>query len=704
MRRNLLTLATLAFSLSNIWASVSINNTNFPDEHLLNLALGFDANMNGVLDNNELAKIKEIKAEGILNLKGIENFRNLESICLYYGSTEEPSIESIDLSKLSYLHSFSLQDCGGITSLDLGKNISLRIIELLNCPNISTLKLPSYLNTIRLEGIDSLASLNLKNCSMLKDIDINSCTIETLTMNKLPLIKSLTMQNNNISSTTIEECKGLTDITCNNNVLATLCLKNNPLLQAINVENNQLQELIAEKCPQLGQVKACNNQLMWLDMKDVKKADNIKEPILQLDNQQRSVEAVKISPNEVGLLIHGRFDISRMKNLRINGIAMTPKEIIVEGVRYLTLNEYGPDTPSIVGSEWRYEYDTKWPYEWTNDNSNDNSLHVTLNVDRWTKHQAFLKASKDIVKGKFGEPDPEAPAITRSQEYDGEITFSSTNEDVVQVDPETGELTVTGAGTATINVVGEETDYRLSPSTSYTVVIEKATPIISFSSKQINCTYGESVPLNKLKVEWYLGNVTYSSSNEMKATVTDDGKVTTHGAGSVIIYGIAPETDSFRSGKVSYTLNIAKASPVFRFKKFKISAVIGQPIPENKLNIGLYDGVPKYESSNEEIVYIDDYRQFNLLKGGIVTITARGDSTENCNEPKPDRYILEVEDPDGITNMDGNVPYSNEGEIYDLSGRRMANGSRKDDNGQSPIFNGLKKGIYIINRKKVMIK
>ena len=37
----------------------------------------------------------------------------------------------------------------------------------------------------------------------------------------------------------------------------------------------------------------------------------------------------------------------------------------------------------------------------------------------------FLKASKDIVKGKFGEPDPEAPAITRSQEYDGEITFSS---------------------------------------------------------------------------------------------------------------------------------------------------------------------------------------------------------------------------------------------------------------------------------------
>ena len=107
MRRNLLALTAFAFSLSNVWASVSINNTNFPDEHLLNLTLGFDANMNGVLDNNELTKITEIKAEGVLNLKGIENFRNLESICLYYGSTEEPSIESIDLSKLYYLNYLS---------------------------------------------------------------------------------------------------------------------------------------------------------------------------------------------------------------------------------------------------------------------------------------------------------------------------------------------------------------------------------------------------------------------------------------------------------------------------------------------------------------------------------------------------------------------------------------------------------------------
>ena len=42
-------------------------------------------------------------------------------------------------------------------------------------------------------------------------------------------------------------------------------------------------------------------------------------------------------------------------------------------------------------------------------------------------------------------------------------------------------------------------------------------------------------------------------------------------------------------------------------------------------------------------------------------------------------------------------PSRNGGEIFDLSGRKMLNG-------QSSMFNGLRKGIYIVNGKKVMAK
>jgi uncharacterized Zn ribbon protein len=690
MRKNLFALIALAFSVSNVCASVEINETNFPDVNLRNLAIAYDANVDRVLSDEELAQITEIKVEGIVNLKGIEYFKNLVSFCLYYDSADEPSVTSLDLSKLYRLRSFSLQDCSGLTSLNLNPNYNLVNFELLRCPNVSSLKLPSYIRSIRLDGVDSLMTLNLKNHSSLKDIDISNSTINTFTMTKLPLVHSLTLQNNNITSITIEECKGLTDITCKDNVLGTLCLKNDAILQTINTDNNQLKVLIAEKCPQLGQVKVYNNQLMWLDMKDVKIVEDKEEKTLQLDNQQPSVEAVKISPTAVGLLIHDGFDVSRVKNLRVKGVAMTPKEINLDGIRYLALSDNGSDVTSLVGSDCYYEYDTKWPYASV-------VLPVTLHVDNWTKHQAYLKASKSEVKGKFGEADPAAPSIIRSQGYDGKLTFWSSNEDVVEVDPDTGVLTVTGGGKATIYVEGEETEYRLAPSTSYTVVVDKSKPIISFPEKEVNGKYGEKAPKNKLQVKWYLGTIEYTSSNEDKATVSADGEVTILGAGKVTISAIAPETDDFKAGKAEYTLHIAKATPKFSYEKLKISVMMGQPLPKNKLDVGLYDGVPKYESSNEEILYIDKFGQFHLLRGGIVKVTAYGDKTENCNPPIPAFYYLEIEDPDGISPIDSNDPSYVESEtVYDLNGRKMNKGS---------INNGeLKKGIYIIDGKKVIIK
>ena len=50
---------------------------------------------------------------------------------------------------------------------------------------------------------------------------------------------------------------------------------------------------------------------------------------------------------------------------------------------------------------------------------------------------------------------PAAPTVTRSQDYDGKITFSSSDESVVKVHPDTGELTIVGEGTAIISVSGE---------------------------------------------------------------------------------------------------------------------------------------------------------------------------------------------------------------------------------------------------------
>ena len=523
----------LALALTGARASVVINETNFPDENLRFVASQYDADEDGTLSDDELAEITEINAGYIMNLKGAEHFKNLDFLCLYYGSDENPSITSINLSLFPKLYRFLLQDCSGVTSLDFSKNPLLTEFELLRCPNVSSLKLPASVEQVGLDGAKSLTALdvsqlpklrqffminsgvtdlnfsanpvlssigitgvedekqvlntvNLTNCDGLENIDIRYTTITTLTMKHLPIVRSLMMLYNDITSTTIEDCAEFNDITCNDNVLGTLCLKDNPLLGTINTEDNQLQVLIADNCPKLGRVQAFNNKLMWLDLKDAVKPENIEESCLKLDNQQPVVQAVKISPTEVGLRVHERLDVSRVKNLKVKGQAMEPKEIYVDNIRYFVIYNDGPSVASLVGATGTgYEYDTKWPFPWIDGNSKDNNLPVTLNVASWTKHPSWIRIDGETtITGEEGGTLA-APTVLRSQDYDGKLTWRSSNEEVVKVNAETGELTIVGVGKAYITISGAETDYRLAPSSIvYFVEITESTGINKLSNSK----------------------------------------------------------------------------------------------------------------------------------------------------------------------------------------------------------------------------
>ena len=609
MSRILLSLAVFVLTLTSAQASVVINETNFPDEALRNCASEYDEDGNGTLSDAELATITSINAGGILNLKGAEHFTNLEELLLW-GYSEEESIREIDPSMFPKLYRFSLGECNGVTVLDFSRNTMFETIELSRCSNVQALSLPTSVKEIQLFGapkltaldvsrlpnliglwlqhtgitdldfsnhpaiqlvsilgeegaVDKMNSLNLQNCATLENVDIRYTTIKSLSMKHLPIVRTLMMLNNDITTITIDDCEEFNDITCDHNVLGTLSLTNNPQLRVVKCEDNRLQVLIADNCPVLGQVQVFNNRLMWLDLKDVVKG-NVDESILKLDNQQPTVQAVKLSPTETGLRVHERLDVSRVLNLRAKGIAQTPKEVFVDGIRYFVFYDNGPDTPNLVGSDCGYEYATQWPYPWQEGNSTDNRLPVTLNVTSWTKHQAFLTLSQNRVEGRYGEPAPAAPTVTRSQDYDGKIMFSSSNEKVVKVNAETGELTVVGAGTAIISVSGAETDYRLAPVTkTYTVWIDKATPVFSFEKAAVTANLGAAVPANKLSVGLYDGEVQYTSSDEQIATVSQDGVVTALAIGEVTITATGAETDNYyEAQQAQYQLTISDASGI----------------------------------------------------------------------------------------------------------------------------------------------
>ena len=750
MKQKLLLSVLALFLAVTVRASVVINATNFPDDNFRAQVKEYFDN----IDEDDIISAEEMEANGghltfdrVSNLKGIELLTSITELYLV-NYPDEPSLKTFDYA-LPNLSTLDIQDqVGELTTVDASKCTNLEtILAGENPANLSTLKLPSGIKSIALNnapliktfdpkqfsdlrsvaftgttgitdldfsdhksiqtiGVDGihdyyqLNSLIMANCPMLTNIDIKSSTIKSLTFKSLPEVLSILVDDSDITNMLVDDLVQLGSIEALDNVLGTLALNNLPTIYGLDCHNNKLQTLIIDKCPNMNGIWAEHNKLMWLDLQDVKKNET-DENSLKIDDQRPSAVAYKLSPTEVGLRVHARMDPARMLNLVTNGKSVTATETTIDDTRYIVFSNEGVNAESLRGKTSTYVYETKWPYKWIegSENTKDNNLPVKLYVSSVTKHQAFLTLSETLVKGMYGEPAPAAPTVTRSQDYDGRITFSSSNEDVVKVNPDTGELTVVNAGTATISVSGTETDYRLAPVTkTYTVIIEKATPIISFPVAEMSCTYGETVPLNPLTVEWYDGTVTYASTNQNRATVTAEGVVTITGAGDVTINGIAPETRNFKRTVVSYIIHVAKASPVFAFAQPVIDILLGEAVPENALSVGLYDGTVVYTSSDEALATVASDGTVSALAPGEVTITAAGPETENCKAAVQAQYLLTITDPDGIDSLTPDPSPVGEGSIYDISGRRISgqivNG--KWSNGQLP------KGMYIVGGKKIL--
>ncbi|MBR2946181.1 MAG: Ig-like domain-containing protein [Bacteroidaceae bacterium] len=616
MSRILLSLAAFVLTLTSAQASVVINETNFPDPNLRERVAEYDFDSDGVLSDEEIENCREMQAWGAKNLKGLELLPNLETIILTGDEESYSSITSFDAKPFKNLWRFDISNYA-ITSLDLTYSNNLGMVEVNNCRDFSAIKTTSnndyvvyminlpkltdmsacdFKNARALEfkrtGIQDidvsnydklewlnvagdydaegeemqvyeLNSINVAGCDILWELGFQNVKLQSVSLSELPRFYALKLFQCETKDLSVVNMPILGDVECSNCSIENITIKNCPVLNSVGCADNNIKTLIIDNSPILYTVKADNNQLMWLDMQYVNNPLQDQNWFM-VDNQQPRVQAVKISPTETGLLVHSRFDVSRVLNLRAKGIAQTPRETTVDGIRYFVFYNNGPDTPNLVGSDCGYEYETKWPYPWVDENSKDNNLPVTLNVTSWTKHQAFLTLSQNRVEGRYGEPAPAAPTVTRSQDYDGKITFSSSNEKVVKVNAETGELTVVGAGTAIISVSGAETDYRLAPVTkTYTVWIDKATPVFSFEKAAVTANLGAAVPANKLSVGLYDGEVQYTSSDEQIATVSQDGVVTALAIGEVTITATGAETDNcYEAHQAQYQLTISDASGI----------------------------------------------------------------------------------------------------------------------------------------------
>ena len=255
---------------------------------------------------------------------------------------------------------------------------------------------------------------------------------------------------------------------------------------------------------------------------------------------------------------------------------------------------------------------------------------ATYNVEIKAKEAAGLS---------FGVTEPVAATYGDGNNFDEPeltypagltVTYSCEPASVATVDPATGEVTIIGAGTATVTATTEGDESHNGGSATYTINVAKAVATLSFAEDAIEATYGGEVPANALTNEAGL-NVTYSSSDQDIATVDNEGKVTIVKAGEVTITATGAENGNYNGATASYTLTIAKANASMSFAPNAVTIVEGQeftaPTLTNEAGLTV-----TYESTNEAVATVDQNTGAVTIVGvGETTITATGAESDNYN-------------------------------------------------------------------------
>ena len=657
-----------------------------------NVVFGND-NRTGELNVSNNDYVETIILSNMPNLEGLKvcsqtalktlTVENMESLDLLY-TEDDNALEDVSLSNLPMLSDLDMEDCWALKSFDLTPFSKLKRLDLDNCwlwTDIINLSGLTELEKFWMDGI-TVDVLNLTGCSKLPwgynsrtwnaknvifgndnrtgELELNdNPTLETvsftnmshlqrLNLNRIPNLKSVTLDNApELEWMEIYKNDNLEELNLDGNLQALTTMKsyNDPMLKAfdlskipnltwLDVEEDYSwgQTVNTGLLPNLGVFYVGFSKFLFLDLSN--NMSNL--DVRNLFGQTPTFPAVLLSATEVGVAVDDAFDASRVENLTTAGGNPQPSTVTVDGQKYFVFLNSADD--ANMENPWlTYLYNT---------GLNNKKLEVSALYTGLEKCRSFLTLSKDKIWPTYGGTAT-APTVTRSEGYDGALTYTSSNTSVVTVNSTTGKLTVKKAGTAIITVTGAETAYRQAPEpVTYTVTVKKASPVFTFAEPEIAIFIDEAMPQNALNKGVYDGTVTYASSNTAVATVNaSTGAVTIKGAGTTTITASGAATSNCNAPtSASYTLTVSKHTATITLSKTTVNATYGgsAAAPTVTVTDG-YDGTLNYTSNKTGVVTVNKTTGKLTIKGaGTATITVSGTETNTWNKPANKTYTVKV--------------------------------------------------------------
>ena len=467
------------------------------------------------------------------------------------------------------------------------------------------------MTSVTADGYEKLTSLNVDGCTALTSLTISNDPLISsydIDDSKLPALTSFTITNLPLLETLTVKSAKLTYLDCSQNSLKTLDVTQCPELQTLHCNDNQLTSLDLSK----------NTNLTWA----------------YTNQSEIDKDMVFLSATQVGFVINDGFNAANVVEFSIDWDVMEPAYATLDGVKYFLVYNNAADAEEYLKDKTiRYGYDTGLP---------GYPLNNTINITGYTKAPSFLKVSPEVVNGVYGGTVA-APTLTRSEGYNGAVSYKSANEKVVKVAAD-GKLTIIGAGETTVTVSGEEIEYRLAPAdVTYSVKIAKASPVFTFANATQEMIIQDAVPANALNKGVYDGTVTYSSSDESVATIAADGKVTVKKAGTVTFTASGAATSNCNAPTAaSYKLTIKKRTTTLAVASATVEGVYGGTVTAPAVTLNGYNGTLTYASSNEGVVTVAADGKLTVKGAGEATITVSGAETAIYYAPAAITYKVKI--------------------------------------------------------------
>ena len=237
---------------------IELSAEQFPDQVILTFAGTCDKDGNGSLSEAECMEVEELAMPnaGITDLKGVENFRNLQRV---------------DVSQNAIGDFTPVKDLSSLQILKVNGNPA-SVLDVTGCSSLKKLYAQkSTFSELHVTGLGSLEEVRIEN-NHLTDLDLTGLTslralscygnqLHTLDARPAAALEVLQADSNGMESLLVEGLGNLKTLHCQNNNLQQISLSGLGALEEFNAANNSLTELIVDEASALKTVLAGNNQL-----------------------------------------------------------------------------------------------------------------------------------------------------------------------------------------------------------------------------------------------------------------------------------------------------------------------------------------------------------------------------------------------------------------------------------------------------------